>query len=99
MRTAWSPVPVPVSHPACQTTHIGHHVFYRFPSGSERPIYQQALARRLGSSAARRATEELIPPADEAADDAAATGADTTAPATPTASTDTTAAAASDVAT
>ena len=25
MRTAWSPVPVPVSHPACQTTHIGHH--------------------------------------------------------------------------
>jgi hypothetical protein len=25
MRTAWSPVPVPVSRSACQTTRIGHH--------------------------------------------------------------------------
>jgi hypothetical protein len=25
MRTAWSPAPVPVSHPSCQTTRIGHH--------------------------------------------------------------------------
>src|SRR5829696_9850928 len=25
MRTAWSPVPVPVSRSSCQTTRIGHH--------------------------------------------------------------------------
>jgi spore germination cell wall hydrolase CwlJ-like protein len=63
-----------------ETTSIGHHVFYRFPNRAERPIYQQALARRLGSAAARRATEDLIPPADEAADDAAAGTDDQTAP-------------------
>jgi hypothetical protein len=84
-----------------ETTHIGHHVFYRFPNGAERPIYQQALARRLGSVGARRATEELIPSADEAADDAAAqsTDQDAVTLATPAAATDTTAQAATDVAT
>jgi hypothetical protein len=25
MRTAWFPVPVPVSRPSCQTTRTGHH--------------------------------------------------------------------------
>lgn len=54
-----------------ETAAIGHHVFYRFPNASERPIYQQALARRMGSRRGAT-TEELIPPADEAADDAAA---------------------------
>ncbi|WP_395644540.1 cell wall hydrolase [Terricaulis sp.] len=45
-----------------ETTTIGSHVFYRFPTASERPIYQQALARRMGS---RRQPEALIPEAEE----------------------------------
>ncbi len=48
-----------------ETTRIGSHVFYRFPNRSERAVYQEALARRIGVG--RRASEELIPEAVEAA--------------------------------
>jgi Cell Wall Hydrolase len=50
-----------------ETTKIGTHVFYRFPHGAERALYQEALARRRGSAGpARSAIEELIPETDAA---------------------------------
>jgi spore germination cell wall hydrolase CwlJ-like protein len=64
-----------------ETTQIGVHKFYRFPSRSERAEYQEALARRRGAaSAARRSREDLIPEADDAA---AATEEVSATPATP----------------
>lgn len=51
-----------------ETTQIGVHKFYRFPRGSERAVYQEALARRMGAWRSRRsASDALIPEADEAA--------------------------------
>lgn len=50
------------------TTQIGVHQFYRFPNRSERAYYQEALARRRGVGAARRApVDELIPEATDVA--------------------------------
>lgn len=54
-----------------ETTNIGSHVFYRFPRGAERAVYQEALARRRGSFAARRsAADALIPDGDDPTVDA-----------------------------
>jgi ribosomal protein L35AE/L33A len=48
-----------------ETTKVGTHVFYRFPKGGERAVYQEALARRRGSAGAvRSALEQLIPEAE-----------------------------------
>ena len=50
------------------TTQIGVHKFYRFPRGSERAVYREALARRMGAYRSRRnAGDALIPEADAAA--------------------------------
>lgn len=63
-----------------ETVNVGSHVFYRFPNGSERAHYQEALARRRGAFGGRRSggVDALIPEADEAAD--AATDAAVEAP-------------------
>lgn len=58
-----------------ETTNVGSHVFYRFPRGAERAVYQEALDRRRG--AGRRAAATLIP-------DAGAEAVDENAAATPT---------------
>jgi len=51
-----------------ETTNVGSHVFYRFPRGAERAVYQEALDRRRGSIASRRsASDALIPEAGDAA--------------------------------
>lgn len=47
-----------------ETTNIGSHVFYRFPNRSERAYYQEALARRRGALALRRAAQPLMPEAE-----------------------------------
>jgi spore germination cell wall hydrolase CwlJ-like protein len=49
-----------------ETTTIGTHIFYRFPTGSERAVYREALARRRGSAGSRVAAEPevLIPELD-----------------------------------
>ncbi|MBN8608125.1 MAG: cell wall hydrolase [Caulobacterales bacterium] len=51
-----------------ETVNVGSHVFYRFPNGSERAHYQEALARRRGAISSRRSgADTLIPEADDAA--------------------------------
>ena len=66
-----------------ETAKIGTHVFYRFPTGSERAFYQEALARRRGAAGpSRSALEDLIPEAAEAvAEEAVAADAVEPAPA------------------
>ncbi|WP_325061809.1 cell wall hydrolase [Vitreimonas sp.] len=65
-----------------ETTNVGSHVFYRFPRGSERAVYQEALARRRGAfGVRRRAADALIP---EAVDPAMEETIDVNAAATPT---------------
>jgi hypothetical protein len=88
-----------------ETTQIGVHKFYRFPHGAERAVYQEALARRMGSWRARHhgSDDALIPEANEAAAVLDAAAADeagqtadapiATAPVTPASDTSTEAAA------
>jgi spore germination cell wall hydrolase CwlJ-like protein len=40
-----------------ETMKVDSHIFYRFPNASERPVYQAALERRLGSRRAARSAE------------------------------------------
>ncbi len=62
-----------------ETTTIGTHIFYRFPNGSERAVYREALARRRGSAGARLTAEpeDLIP---ELEANPAASGPEITSP-------------------
>lgn len=53
-----------------ETVNVGSHVFYRFPRGAERAVYQEALARRRGSFVRRGGADALIPNSDDAAVDA-----------------------------
>ena len=49
-----------------ETSTIGSHVFYRFPNSVERPLYQQALARRRGGARHGEPAQDIIPQASEA---------------------------------
>jgi hypothetical protein len=66
-----------------ETTQIGTHVFYRFPSRSERATYQDALARRRGAGHAAPSADALIPEADGATVEDPAAAAPAATPATP----------------
>ncbi|MGE0827838.1 MAG: cell wall hydrolase [Hyphomonadaceae bacterium] len=64
-----------------RTTQVGDHLFYRFPSRSERAVLAAAYDRRRASAADLNAAEEIVPPeafAPDAADEDIA-GAETIA--------------------